>query len=201
MGKERIGSIKRKSKETAISIEVNLDGEGEGDIQTGIHMLNHLLEACTKHSMFDLQILATGDLEIDQHHSIEDIGIVFGSAVKKALGEIVGINRAGFFAFPMDESLGIVAIDICGRPITEFNCAFQRRMSGDLDTDLVADFFIGFSMGLGATVAVYVPYGRNDHHKLEAIFKAFGKALAMAVSKTRLKDKIPSTKELIDFME
>jgi imidazoleglycerol-phosphate dehydratase len=198
----RVAKTERKTKETDISINLEIEGKGDRDIKTPIGFLNHMLEGFTKHGLFNLTIKAKGDLEIDQHHTVEDLGIVLGETFKKALGNMKGIARAGSFAFPMDESLGIVAVDISGRSYLVFKAKFQRRMCGDLDTDIVEDFFRGFSMGLGANIAVYVPYGRNDHHKLEAIFKALGKSMSIACTiQERAKDEIPSTKEFIDFIE
>ncbi len=191
--------IKRKSSETDIKIAINLEGVGRSDINSPIEFLNHLLDAFTRHGSFDLSLVAEGDTEIDQHHTIEDIGIVLGQAVKVNLKEMKGLKRSGFFAFPMDESLSLVAIDISGRARSEYRCKFKRRWSGDMDLDLIPEFFCGFCDGLGANVAVYVPYGENDHHKAEAIFKAFGKALQMATTKTNNKDYVPSTKDLIDL--
>ncbi|MFW5746536.1 MAG: imidazoleglycerol-phosphate dehydratase HisB [Nanoarchaeota archaeon] len=198
----RKGREERTSEETEITINLLIEGKGEAQMQTPIQFLNHMLAGFTKHGLFNIEIHAKGDLEIDQHHTIEDLGIVLGKTFKKALHDMKGINRAGSFAFPMDESLGIVAVDISGRPHCVFKAKFQRRMCGDLDTDLVEDFFAGFSMGCNCNIAIYVPYGRNDHHKLEAIFKAFGKSMKMACEiQDRAKNVTPSTKGVIDFVE
>lgn len=195
----RQAKIKRASKETAISIKLNIEGRGNSDITTPIPFFTHMLEAFAKHGVFDLKLLAKGDTHIDQHHTVEDIGLVLGKAFKDALGSKRGINRSGFFAFPMDESLGVVSIDLSGRPYLVFKVSFKRQKIGDLETDLIKEFFSGFSMGAGCNLAVFVPYGENDHHKAEAIFKAFGKALSMACSKNkRLKNLIPSTKGVLD---
>ena len=173
----RKAKLERKSKESGIGLELDIDGKGKYKIRTPIKFLNHMLENFSKHGTFDLEVSAKGDIEVDQHHTVEDLGILLGQSVKKALGDKKGINRAGFFAFPMDESLGIVSIDLSGRPCLVFRAKFKRKKIGDLDSDCIKEFFSGFSMGAGCNLAVYVPYGENDHHKAEAIFKAFGKAL------------------------
>jgi imidazoleglycerol-phosphate dehydratase len=191
----RKAKIERKTKETYIKIELNIDGSGKYDIENPIGFLTHSLENFAKHGLFDIKMKATGDLKVDQHHLVEDCGIVLGQAFKKALGNKKGINRAGYFVYPMDEALAIVAVDISGRPYLQFEAKFKRRFCGELDTDLLEDFFYGFATTLGANLVVRMPYGRNDHHKIEAIFKAFGKAMKMACSKDkRAKRKIPSTK-------
>ncbi|MFA6088264.1 MAG: imidazoleglycerol-phosphate dehydratase HisB [Candidatus Woesearchaeota archaeon] len=196
----RNSKITRNTKETQISLKLNIDGKGKYVISTPMNFLNHMLENFSKHGAFDLILNAKGDIHIDQHHTVEDIGIVIGQAFKNALGDKKGINRAGFFAFPMDDSLGIVAIDIGGRPAINFKAKFRRRYCGDFDSDILEEFFSGLSKGLSANISIYVPYGRDDHHKIESIFKAFGKALKMACSKDkRLKDYIPSTKGNIDL--
>lgn len=195
----RIARVKRKTKETDISIELNIDGKGTYDIETPIGFLGHLLESFTKHGIFDIRMRSKGDLEVDQHHLIEDSGIVLGQAFKKALGNKKGINRAGYFVYPMDDALAVVAIDIGGRPYLQFDAKFKRRFCGELDTDLLEDFFYSFSVNLGANVVIRMPYGRSDHHKIEATFKAFAKAMKMACSKDpKLINYIPSTKGLID---
>ncbi len=196
--KERKGRVARKTSETDISVAVNLDGTGAAKIAIPIGMLGHMLEAFARHSGIDLTVAAKGDLAVDQHHLVEDIGIVLGDAVRKALGDKKGINRAGFFVFPMDEALGVVALDIGGRAHLQYEVKFKRRFCGELDTDTAPDFFGGFAQGLMATVAVRAITGRSDHHKLEALFKAFAKALKLAVSRDdRLKGYIPSTKGVI----
>jgi len=190
--------IERKTKETDVSIKLNIDGKGKSSIKTNIGFLNHMLEIFAKNALFDLEIKASGDLEVDQHHLIEDLGIVLGQALKKALGDKKGINRAGYFAYPMDEALSIVALDISGRPNLKFEAEFKRRLCGDLNLDLLEDFFKGFVDNAKTTLHILMKYGRNEHHKIESIFKAFGKAIKMAVSKDKrmLKD-IPSTKGVI----
>ncbi len=194
----RNSKINRTTKETDISAYLLVEGGGKGNINTGIGFFNHMLEAFSKHGLFDLTLTGKGDLEVDQHHLIEDAGIVLGNLFKNALGDKRGINRAGFFVYPMDEALAVVAIDIGGRPYLQYDVLFNRRSCGEMDTDLLEDFFHGFSVSLGANVVVRMPYGRSDHHKMESIFKAFGKAMKMACSKDpRALDDIPSTKGVL----
>lgn len=188
----------RKTKETDIKIELNIDGKGKSDILTPIPFLNHLLNNFAKHGLFDLKIKAKGDIEIDQHHTVEDIGIALGEAFKKALGDKKGINRAGYFVFPLDEALAVVAVDISGRAFLNFGCKFKKEKIGDLDSDLIKEFFWGFVRHLEASLHIRALYGENEHHKTEAIFKAFGKAMKMACSKEkRILKELPSTKGLI----
>jgi len=185
----------RKTKETDITIKLNIDGKGVYNIQTPVGFFTHMLEAFSKHGLFDIDMNVKGDLEVDQHHTVEDCGIVLGQVFKEALADKKGINRAGYFVFPMDEALAVVSIDIAGRPYLQFDAEFQRRFCGELDIDLLEDFFNGFAVSLGANVVVRMPYGRSDHHKIEAVFKAFAKAMKMACSKDpRAIEDIPSTK-------
>ena len=178
---------------------MNIDGKGKYDIKTPIGFFTHMLEAFAKHGLFDINMDVKGDLGVDQHHTVEDTGIVLGQAFKEALGNKKGINRAGYFIFPMDEALAVAALDISGRPYLKFNAKFKRRFCGELDTDLLEDFFYGFCVGLGANLALQVQYGRSDHHKIEALFKAFTKAMKTACSKDkRAINELPSTKELIE---
>lgn len=194
----RRSSIKRKTKETDISVVVNIDGAGVSQIKTPIGFFDHMLEAFAKHGLFDIQLEAKGDIEIDQHHLVEDCGIVIGQAFKGALGDKKGINRAGFFVYPMDEALAVVAVDIGGRSHLQYDVTFKRRLCGELDTDVLHDFFDAFAANLGANIVVRMAYGRSDHHKIEAVFKAFGKAMKMACSTDpRMLDDIPSTKGII----
>jgi imidazoleglycerol-phosphate dehydratase len=198
----RKASVKRKSNETQINVKLSIEGKGKYKIQTPINFFTHLLENFSKHGLFDLILAAKGDVKVDQHHVVEDTGMVLGQAFKKALGNMKGIQRAGFFAFPMDEALGIVAVDIGGRPFVVFNAKFKKQRIGDFEADLAEEFLNGFSRGLRCNIAVYVPYGKNDHHKIEAVFKAFGKAMQMACSiNKRAKGNVPSTKKLIDMMK
>lgn len=195
----RTAKIQRKTKETTVSVRLNIDGKGEYSIKTPIGFLTHMLEIFSKTGLFDVEMSVRGDLNVDQHHTIEDCGIALGQAFKKALGDKKGINRAGYFVYPMDEALAVVAVDIGGRPYLQFDAKFKRRFCGELDTDLLEDFFNGFATSLGANVVVRMPYGRSDHHKIEAIFKAFGKAMKMACSLEKRAIKgIPSTKGVIE---
>lgn len=194
----RKAKIERKTKETEIVIKLDIDGNGESKIETGIGFLNHMLESFSKHGLFDLELSAKGDLSVDQHHTVEDIGIVLGQAFKKSLGNKKGINRAGFFAFPMDETMAIFAVDIAGRPYLKFDAEFRREKIGELDSDLVKEFFQAFSVNLGANLQIRSFEANTDHHKAESIFKAFGKAMKMACSKDpRAKEAIPSTKGVL----
>jgi imidazoleglycerol-phosphate dehydratase len=195
----RHSHIHRKTKETDILVELGIDGEGNYDIRTPIGFLNHMFETFAKHGLFDLKIQANGDLYVDQHHLVEDCGITLGQSFNKALGEKRGINRAGFFVYPMDEALAVIAVDIGGRPFLQFEAEFKNRFCGELDTDLLQDFFQGFAASLHANVVVRMPYGRSDHHKIEAIFKAFAKAMKMACSTDpRVLADIPTTKGMIE---
>lgn len=195
---KRKTSFQRKTKETDIKIDLNIDGKGKTDILTPIPFFNHLLDNFGRHGLFDLKIRANGDIEIDQHHTIEDIGIVLGEAFKKALGDKKGINRAGYFVFPLDEALSVVSLDISGRAFLNFDCKFKKQKIGDLDSDLIKEFFWGFVRHLEATLHIRVLYGENDHHKAESIFKAFGKAMKVACSQDpRILKELPSTKGII----
>ncbi|MBD3287630.1 imidazoleglycerol-phosphate dehydratase HisB [candidate division KSB1 bacterium] len=194
----RKAEIVRNTNETQISVELDLDGRGKYGIDTPVGFFNHMLESFAKHGLFDLKITARGDLEVDQHHLVEDCGIVLGQAFKKTLGDKKGINRAGYFVYPMDEALAVVAVDLGGRPYLQYDTKFARRFCGDLDTDLLEDFFHGFSVNALANVVVRMPYGRSDHHKIEAVFKAFAKSMKMACSRDpRAIEHIPSTKGMI----
>ena len=194
----RRGVIERQTTETSISIRLALDGRGRYDVRTGIRFLDHMLELFTRHGGFDLRISAEGDLDVDQHHTVEDIGIALGEAVEAALGSRRGINRAGYFVMPMDESIGVVAIDLGGRAHAVVDARVKTQKVGDLQADLLTDFFEGFARGARANVHLKVLYGRSDHHKVEALFKAFGRALRMACSRDRRLSKVmPSTKGLL----
>jgi imidazoleglycerol-phosphate dehydratase len=179
-------------------LTLTLDGRGRYDVRTGIRFLDHMLELFTRHGGFDLRLRATGDLDVDQHHTVEDIGIALGEAVTAALGSRRGINRAGYFVMPMDESIGVVAIDLGGRAHAVVDARVRTNKVGDLQADLLTDFFEGFARGARANVHLKVLYGRSDHHKVEALFKAFGRALRMACSRdSRMKKVMPSTKGLL----
>ena len=190
--------IDRQTTETQIALTLRLEGQGKYDVRTGIRFLDHMLELFTRHGGFDLKIKATGDLDVDQHHTVEDLGIALGEAVTQALGTRKGINRAGYFVMPMDETLAVVALDLGGRPHTTVDLKVPVRIVGDLQTELVHDFFEGFAMAARANVHVKVLYGRSNHHKIEAVFKAFGRALRVACAKDkRLAKMLPSTKGLL----
>jgi imidazoleglycerol-phosphate dehydratase len=194
----RRGVIERQTSETSIAIKLTLDGRGRYDVRTGVRFLDHMLELFTRHGGFDLRVRAEGDLDVDQHHTVEDIGIALGEAVEAALGSRRGINRAGYFVMPMDESIGVVAIDLGGRAHAVVDARVKTQKVGDLQADLLTDFFEGFARGARANVHLKVLYGRSDHHKVEALFKAFGRALRMACSRDkRLAKVMPSTKGLL----
>jgi|TARA_B110001450_G_C17477349_1_gene422751 imidazoleglycerol-phosphate dehydratase len=196
--KKRIAQVERNTKETQIKAEINLDGQGDSSIKAGLPFLEHMLEQVARHGMFDLKLLAKGDLEIDAHHTVEDVGIVLGQALEKALGNKIGITRFGSAYVPLDESLSRVVLDFSGRPGLEFNVTFPRSRVGEFDIDLLQEFFQGFVNHAKATIHIDNIRGGNSHHIAETIFKAFGKALKMAVTiDPRQADKIPSTKELI----
>jgi imidazoleglycerol-phosphate dehydratase len=190
--------IDRRTTETQIALKLRLDGGGRYRVRTGIRFLDHMLELFARHGAFDLEIAATGDLDVDQHHTVEDVGIALGEAVSQALGDRKGINRAGYFVMPMDETLAVAAIDLGGRPHTVVDLKVTVRTVGDLQTELVHDFFEGFAMAARANVHMKVLYGRSNHHKIEAVFKAFGRALRVACAKDkRLARMLPSTKGLL----
>ena len=194
----RKSSLWRKTKETDIKVDLNIDGKGETDIKTPIPFFNHLLANFAKHGLFDLKIRASGDTEIDQHHTVEDVCISLGEAFQNALADKKGINRAGYFVFPLDEALSVVALDISGRSFLNFNCKFKKQKIGDLDSDLLKEFFWGFVRHLEVTLHIRILTGENEHHKAESLFKAFGKAMKTACSKDkRILKELPSTKGLI----
>jgi imidazoleglycerol-phosphate dehydratase len=190
--------IDRRTKETHISVRLGLEGQGRYAIRTGIRFLDHMLELVARHGAFDLRIEADGDLDVDQHHTVEDLGIALGEAVSKALGTRRGINRAGYFVMPMDETLAVAAIDLGGRPHAVVDLKVRVARVGDLQTELVHDFFDGFALGARANIHVKVLYGRSSHHHVEAVFKAFARALRVACAKDkRLARMLPSTKGLL----
>ena len=194
----RRAAITRETAETRIALQLALDGGGQYAVTTGIRFLDHMLELLARHGAFDLTLRAAGDLDVDQHHTVEDVGIALGQAVSQALGSKRGINRAGYFVMPMDETLGVAAVDLGGRThaVTDLNLAVERV--GDLQAELVHDFFDGFAQGARANVHVKVLYGRSSHHQIEALFKAFARALRVACSRDRqLGEMLPSTKELL----
>ena len=194
----RTAAITRNTKETRIALRLNLDGRGKSDISTGIPFLDHMLDLVTRHGGFDLKLKASGDLEVDQHHTVEDVGIALGEAVDAALRNRKGILRAGYFLMPMDETLAAAAIDLGGRAFCVVKAKFSSRLVGSFQTELVEDFFQGFAQAARANVHLRVVYGRSSHHQVEALFKAFARALRFAVSRDkRLRNVLPSTKELL----
>lgn len=190
----RSTTIERKTKETDISVILNIDGMGKSEIDTGIGFFNHMLEGFAKHGFFDLKCKVKGDLEVDGHHTVEDTGIVLGTAIKEALGDKAGIKRYGSFILPMDETLVLCAIDLCGRPYFSFECEFDSDKVGEFDTQLVREFFYAVSYSAAMNLHIKVLSGMNDHHKIEAMFKAFSKALDMAVTKDERITSVLSTK-------
>ena len=192
--KTRIATINRETTETDISVTVNLDGTGKYQVESGIGFLNHMLEFFSKHSLIDLTVKAKGDLKIDEHHTVEDIGICLGEALRNAVGDKKGIERYGFL-LPMDEALAEVAIDLGGRSYLVWNVTFKREKIGDMPTELFEDFFKAVADNLQANIHINVKYGRNEHHIAESVFKSFARALRFAVSRNkRAKDLLPSTK-------
>lgn len=196
--KARIARLHRKTAETDIIARLNLDGSGCYQVSTGIRFLDHMLELFARHGGFDLELRAQGDLDVDQHHTVEDCGLVLGELTRQALGDKKGVNRAGYFIMPMDETLAVAAVDLSGRPHLVMNAPLRARRVGDLDTELVEDFFQGFASSARANVHLKIVYGRSSHHGVEALFKAFTRALRYACSKdARLKKMLPSTKGLL----
>jgi imidazoleglycerol-phosphate dehydratase len=190
--------IDRRTRETRIRVRLGIEGKGRYNVRTGIRFLDHMLELVARHGGFDLDIRADGDLDVDQHHTVEDLGIALGEAVSKALGTRRGINRAGYFVMPMDETLGVAAIDLGGRPHAVVDLALKVDRVGDLQGELVTDFFEGFALGARGNVHVKVLYGRSSHHHVEAVFKAFGRALRVACARDKqLARMLPSTKGLL----
>ena len=195
MNKERTADIQRDTLETQIRVQLNLDGTGEADLATGVPFLDHMLDQIARHGLIDLQVQARGDLEIDAHHTVEDIGITLGQAVAEALANKKGITRYGHAYVPLDEALSRVVLDFSGRPGLEYDVVLQRPRVGDFDVDLVYEFFQGFVNHAKVTLHIDSIRGRNAHHIIETIFKAFGRALRMALTiDTRLGDITPSTK-------
>ena len=198
MSTARAAAFNRQTTETQIRGRLALDGQGRYDVRTGIRFFDHMLELFTRHGGFDLTLKADGDLDVDQHHTVEDVGIVLGEATLKALGDRKGINRAGYFIMPMDETLAVAAVDLSGRPHATVDLKLRVRQVGDLQSELVHDFFDGFAAAARASVHVKVLYGRSSHHHVEAVFKAFARALRVACAKDkRLAKMLPSTKGLL----
>ena len=190
----RKAQVKRDTKETRISIQLELDGTGKGNLDTGIGFFDHMLDGFARHGLFDLDVVCQGDLQVDCHHSMEDTGIVLGSAIKEAVGDKKGIRRYGYFILPMDEALVLCALDLSGRPYFVYDAQFQDSRCGDMDTQMVREFFYAVSYSAGMNLHLKVLYGENDHHIAEALFKAFGKALDMAVSLDERISGVLSTK-------
>jgi len=196
--KARRATIHRQTTETDIRATLNIDGRGRYQVSTGIRFLDHMLELFARHGGFDLNIEARGDLDVDQHHTVEDLGLVLGQTLREALGDKKGINRAGYFIMPMDETLALAAIDLSGRPYLVLHAPIKARTVGDLQTELLEDFFQAFATAAAANVHLKVTYGRSSHHAVEALFKAFARALRYACSRDlRLKRQLPSTKGLL----
>ena len=194
----RKGSITRISKETQIRMSLTIEGRGQYQVSTGIRFFDHMLELFAHHGGFDLKLKARGDLDVDQHHTVEDVGIALGQAFEQALGSKRGILRAGYFVMPMDETLGLAAVDFCGRTAAVIDTKVRTRLVGDLQSELVHDFFEGFARGARCNVHVRTLYGRSNHHKIEAIFKCWARAMRYACSMDpQLKDQLPSTKGLL----
>ena len=190
----RLKEIARKTKETDIFIRLNLDGEGNSNIETGIGFFNHMLEGFSKHGFFDLDCRVTGDLQVDGHHTVEDTGIVLGQAIARAVGDKKGIKRYGYFILPMDDALALCAVDLCGRPYLNFECEFTTERIGNLDTELIREFFYAIAYNAGMNLHIKLLSGTNNHHIAEAVFKAFAKALDMAVSMDSRIEDVLSTK-------
>ena len=198
MTQPRTAKVERNTKETRIAAELNIDGQGRYDVRTGIRFLDHMLESFAKHGGFDLALQADGDLDVDQHHTVEDCGIVLGQAFAAALGDKVGILRSGYFLMPMDESLAAAAVDLSGRPALVYHAPARFRLVGDLQAELLQDFFDGFAVHCGANVHLRVLYGRSSHHRIEALFKCWAKAMRFACAKDpQLRDQLPSTKGVL----
>ncbi|MYB51565.1 MAG: imidazoleglycerol-phosphate dehydratase HisB [Acidobacteriia bacterium] len=194
----RKAQVERNTKETRIRADLNIDGSGRYEIRTGIRFFDHMLESFARHGGFDLTLRADGDLDVDQHHTVEDCGIVLGQAFASALGDKVGILRSGYFLMPMDESLAAAAVDLSGRPALVYQAPARFRLVGDLQVELLHDFFDGFVSHCGANLHLRILYGRSSHHRVEALFKCWAKAMRFACSRdARLKDQLPSTKGVL----
>jgi imidazoleglycerol-phosphate dehydratase len=194
----RRARLRRTTTETDIRVRLSLDGRGRARVSTGIRFLDHMLELVARHGALDLEIVAKGDLDVDQHHTVEDLGIALGQAVRRALGSKRGILRAGYFLMPMDETLAAVAVDFSGRPHCVCRWRFAARRVGDLQTELIEDFFRGFAQAAAANIHLRLFYGRSTHHQVEALFKAFARALRFAATRDpQLKRILPSTKGLL----
>ncbi len=194
----RVGTVNRVTTETQIALRLTLDGQGTYTVSSGIRFFDHMLELFTRHGGFDLELKVTGDLDVDQHHTVEDTGIALGEAFLEALGDKKGIMRAGYFVMPMDETLAVAAVDLSGRTAYAVETLVDVPVVGDLQSELVTDFFEGFARGAKCNVHVKTMYGRSNHHKIEAIFKAFARAMRGACSRDeRMREMLPSTKGLL----
>jgi imidazoleglycerol-phosphate dehydratase len=197
-GASRTATVDRNTTETKIALKLTIEGQGRYTVSTGIRFFDHMLELFTRHGAFDLELQCKGDLDVDQHHTVEDVGIALGEAFDKALGDKKGILRAGYFVMPMDETLAVAAIDLSGRVACVVKTKVKTRLVGDLQSELVEDFFEGFARGARANVHLKTFYGRSNHHKIEALFKAFARALRVACSRDKqLGEMLPSTKGLL----
>jgi imidazoleglycerol-phosphate dehydratase len=195
---ERTATVDRNTTETKIALQLTIEGNGRYTVSTGIRFFDHMLELFTRHGAFDLALNCKGDLDVDQHHTVEDVGIALGEAFDKALGDKKGILRAGYFVMPMDETLAVAAVDLSGRVACAVKTKVKTRLVGDLQSELVEDFFEGFARGARANVHLKTLYGRSNHHKVEALFKAFARALRVACSRDKqLGEMLPSTKGLL----
>ena len=190
----RISKLERNTKETEISLNLNIDGNGTSNVNTGIGFFNHMLEGFSKHGFFDLDVSVKGDLDVDGHHTVEDTGIVLGNAIKNAIGDKKGIKRYGYFILPMDDALVLCSIDLCGRPYLSFDCNFPTEMIGDFETQLVNEFFYALSYSAMMNIHIKLLSGFNSHHIAEAVFKAFAKALDEATTKDERINDVLSTK-------
>ena len=190
----RSANITRTTKETDIAVSLEFDGTGQGTIETGIGFFDHMLEGFAKHGFFDMTVKVTGDLQVDGHHTVEDTGIVLGQAIARAVGDKKGIKRYGYFILPMDDALALCAVDLCGRPYLNFECEFTTERIGNLDTELIREFFYAIAYNAGMNLHIKLLSGTNNHHIAEAVFKAFAKALDMAVSMDSRIEDVLSTK-------
>lgn len=196
--KTRTGIVERTTTETQIRARLTIEGRGRYKVHTGVRFLDHMLELFTRHGGFDLELHATGDLDVDQHHTVEDTGLVLGQCFDRALGERRGINRAGYFLMTLDETLGMAAVDLAGRPYLVLDKKVRNRLIGDLQVELLDDFFQAFAAQARANVHLKILYGRSSHHKIEAIFKSWARAMRVACSRDRqLLRELPSTKALL----
>ena len=193
----RSAQVNRDTKETQIAVRLELDGTGKSSLDTGIKFFDHMLDGFARHGLFDLDVVCKGDIQVDCHHSIEDTGIVLGNAIKQAVGDKKGIRRYGYFILPMDEALVLCALDLSGGPYFVYDAQFMGERCGEMDTQMAKEFFYAVSYAAGMNLHIKVLYGENDHHKMEAMFKAFGKALDMAVSVDKRITDVPSTKGVL----